>query len=108
MKLSEFEKKVLVYVLRDKRPDLVATLEDVTVVKRNYTGMGVMVELEPNSEGPYVGYGGDVIGERSDFDDCLRFQVYVSSKGISELEIFSNSGDGFPSNLDNFRLSKMT
>lgn len=111
MKLSKFEKEVLTYILKEDRADLVASLEDVCVQSRFNTGVGMVVDFEVGSAGPYDTYGDSVLGVRGDVPcedidpaESFSFQVAVTSNGLSNLEVWSNSDDWFPSNFDNIQL----
>lgn len=96
MKIGEFEKSALLYIFDFERPDLVKSLDDLEYIERVQSGVGLHISFRESPSGELRVYGNDIIGERPDFPDCLRFSIAVDDIGIFYFEAFSNSGDWFP------------
>jgi tagatose-1,6-bisphosphate aldolase len=109
MNLTDFEKEVLGLAIGTEVPELIGQIKNLRIRNREWTGVGVFVYFDnpedPSNEVELRALGNNIIGERDDLPDVLRFVVEVKFDKIESLEIFANSGDWFPDCLGGIRLS---
>jgi hypothetical protein len=109
MNLTKFEKEVLELAVNTEAPGLFGQLENLRVLNREFTGVGVFIDFDnpevPSNRAESKTLANDIIGERSDLADVLRFVVEIKYEKIMSLEIYANSGDWFPECLSLIKLS---
>jgi len=110
MKLSNFEIKLLKFVLTEEKPELLEQIPNLEVKERKYTVVGMYTELQPiNGMSRYseinCSLGRLAYGKNSDFEDIIRFDISVIDGQLDCIEIFCNYTDELPTNLDDFELA---
>lgn len=110
MKLSKFETRLLEFVLASEKPELLEQVPNLVVIERIFTGKGIITELKlVNSKVKIIKesfpLGRSVYGKNADFDDIIRFDIYVIDGQLDSLEIVCNYTSELPNNLDDFELA---
>lgn len=105
MKLAGSEERALRFILQKDAPDLLYQLPQISPRQREYTGIGVYLDLDNTSlPGPrhhdgWIGTG--VTGTRSDLDPSyLGFAVSVTLGLIDYREIIMEPDGVYPCSLD--------
>lgn len=113
MKLSGFEDAALRYILTKEAPSLLCHMDNLSVSSREYTGVGVYINIEyieiPASrfEVGKATLGSGVFAVIGESNTDVGFLLYIDDGLISMLEIFCHGNEDFPSNIEKYEFGNL-